>query len=146
MNELSITIAGNVVSDVKVFTSPGAATKARFRVAFNQRRRDPRTAGWVDGPAQFFQVTCWNRLAENVAVCLRKGMPVIVRGKLQVTEKEYEGSDGPIRRTYVDVDAHHVGIDLLRGVAKYESTKSPAVVAAEERAIADAMAVAGLSE
>ncbi len=144
MNELSITVAGNVVGEVEVGAA-GQTPRVHFRVAFNPRRWDHRTNGWIDGQVQYYRVTCWNRLAENVSACLRKGMPVVVRGKLLVRDVEHEGPAGLTRRTYVDIDAHHVGIDLLRGTANYTPTKSAAVVAAEQRAIDDAMTVARLA-
>jgi hypothetical protein len=72
-------------------------------------------------------------------------MPVIVRGKLVVREVEVDGQDGPARRTYVDIDAHHVGIDLARSPGRLPATKSEAVVAAEERAVAEALSTSRTS-
>src|SRR5215469_18249720 len=60
--------------------------------------------------------TCWRKLAENLNVCLRKGDPVLVRGKLEV--RPYVARDGQ-SRTAVDVDAITVGHDLTRGVAHF---------------------------
>jgi single-strand DNA-binding protein len=141
MNELSITVAGNVVGEVRVLGT-GQARRATFRLAFNSRRWDSSAGNWTDGPTQYYSVWCRARLAENVLSCLGKGMPVIVRGKLVVREVEAAGQEGQGRRTYVDIDAHHVGIDLARGAATFTTTKTAAVVAAEDRAVAEALAAA----
>jgi single-strand DNA-binding protein len=144
MNELSITVAGNVVRDVTVVGSD-QSRRARFRLAFSSRRWDPVARDWADGTTQYYDVWCRGRLGENVASCLGKGMPVIVRGKLVVREVEVDGQDGPARRTYVDIDAHHVGIDLARSPGRLPATKSEAVVAAEERAVAEALSTSRTS-
>lgn len=143
MNELSVTVAGNVASEVRS-SAVGPRSCTRFRLAFNPRRRDG-DRGWVDGEPQFYDVTCWGRLAENVAGSIRKGMPVVVQGRFSAREVEVPGQAGTTWRTYLDIDAHHVAVDLVRGTVAYTPTKSPAVVAAEERAIADARAVARLA-
>jgi single-strand DNA-binding protein len=64
-------------------------------------------------------VSCWRKLADNVAMCLRKGDPVVVKGRLSVRAYEKDG----MPRTEVDVDASSVGHDLSRGVAHFQRTK-----------------------
>jgi single-strand DNA-binding protein len=74
-------------------------------------------------------VLCWRSLADNVAMCLRKGEPVLVRGRLRV--REYEGKDGS-RGTETEIDASSVGHDLNRGVAHFSRTRrAPGETAAE---------------
>jgi single-stranded DNA-binding protein len=64
-----------------------------------------------------------------VAVCLRKGEPVLVRGRLRV--REYEGKEGA-SRIAVEVEASSVGHDLSRGVAHFSRTRrAPGETAAE---------------
>ena len=87
-----------------------------MRVVWTTRRRDSATGEWVDGNTSGVNVTCWRKLAENPNVCLRKGDPVLVRGKLEV--RPYVGRDGQ-SKTAVDVDAITVGPDLTRGVAHF---------------------------
>jgi single-strand DNA-binding protein len=76
-------------------------------------------------------VTCWRKLAENLNVCLRKGDPVLVRGKLEV--RPFVGRDGQ-PRTAVDVDAITVGPDLTRGVAHFLRVSAMAGKTAAEQA------------
>ena len=74
-------------------------------------------------------VLCWRTLADNVAMCLRKGEPVLVRGRLRV--REYEGKDGS-RGTETEIDASSIGHDLNRGVAHFSRTRrAPGETAAE---------------
>jgi single-strand DNA-binding protein len=62
-------------------------------------------------------------------MCLRKGEPVLVRGRLRV--REYEGKDGS-RGTETEIDASSVGHDLSRGVAHFSRTRrAPGETAAE---------------
>jgi single-strand DNA-binding protein len=67
----------------------------------------------VDANTSFVWVTCWRRLADNLATCLRKGDPVLLRGRLDV--RPFTGKDGQ-RKISVDVDANTLGHDLSRGV------------------------------
>ena len=141
MNEVTITVAGTVASDVEVYSTPDGTERATFRLAHNVRKRDRTTNQWSDGPTEYFKVTCWRALARNVKASLGKGIPVLVQGRLSVPERTIDGVNGPQRRVFVDLDADHVGVDLGRGVAKYEWVKSASVIVAEERALADVLAV-----
>jgi single-strand DNA-binding protein len=87
-----------------------------MRVAWTTRRRETSTGEWVDANTSFVRVTCWRRLADNLATCLRKGDPVLLRGRLDV--RSFVGKDGQ-RRTSVEVDANTLGHDLSRGVAGF---------------------------
>ena len=79
----------------------------------------------------FVRVTCWRRLAENLATCLRKGEPVLLRGRLEV--RPFTGKDG-VRRVSVDVDANYLGYDLTRGVAGFRRVWETTGKTAEEAA------------
>ncbi len=54
--------------------------------------------------ADFFNVVCWNKLAEIVAQYMTKGRQVAVQGRLQSRSYEYEGQ----RRTSVEIVAQTV--------------------------------------
>jgi single-strand DNA-binding protein len=80
------------------------------------------------------RVTCWRRLADNLATCLRKGDPVLLRGRLDV--RPFTGKDG-VRRVSVDVEASHLGHDLSRGVAGFRRVSETTGKTAEEAAVAE---------
>ncbi len=143
MNEVVITVVGNVVSDVRLHrTSKGEAVTS-FRIASNARRFDRNADRWVDAEASYYSVSCWRGLAHNVSESVSKGMPVIVTGRLRQRTIDRAVGDHTVRQTFDDIQATAVGPDLARGVTTFERTKRPAVVRTEERAVADAMAVIG---
>lgn len=129
INEAQICFSGFVASE-PVFKQHGSGvTSAKMRVAYTERRRSRESGEWSDGPTTFLTVLCWRTLAENVARSLRKGEPVMVRGRLQV--RRYQGTDGQWRQT-VEVDASSVGHDLSRGVALFARTRKAAGETAAE--------------
>ena len=137
INDANIDLAGFVASEPSFKRLPTGTSTAKLRVAYTERRLNRETGEWGDGPTSFVTVLCWRTLADNVAVCLRKGEPVLVRGRLRV--REYEGKDGS-RGTETEVDASSIGHDLSRGVAHFSRTRrAPGETAAEN---AEAVATA----
>jgi single-strand DNA-binding protein len=129
INDASIDLAGFVVSEPSFKRLATGTSTAKLRVAYTERRLNRETGEWGDGPTSFVTVLCWRALADNVAMCLRKGEPVLVRGRLRV--REYEGKDGS-RGTETEIDASSVGHDLSRGVAHFSRTRrAPGEPAAE---------------
>jgi single-strand DNA-binding protein len=119
-NDANIDLAGFVASEPSFKRLATGTSTAKLRVAYTERRLNRETGEWGDGPTSFVTVLCWRTLADNVAVCLRKGEPVLVRGRLRV--REYEGKDGS-RGTETEVDASSIGHDLSRGVAHFSRTR-----------------------
>jgi single-strand DNA-binding protein len=136
-NDANIDLAGFVASEPSFRRLATGTSHAKLRVAYTERRLNRETGEWGDGPTSFVTVLCWRSLADNVAMCLRKGEPVLVRGRLRV--REYEGKDGS-RGTETEIDASSVGHDLNRGVAHFSRTRrAPGETAAES---AEALAAA----
>ncbi|HTZ27738.1 MAG TPA: single-stranded DNA-binding protein [Streptosporangiaceae bacterium] len=130
-NEAQFSVVGYVASEPKYSRVGNGIPKLTMSVAWTTRRVDPSTGEWVDGNTSFVRVTCWRRLAENLATCLRKGEPVMLRGRLDV--RPFTGKDG-VRRTSVDVDASYLGYDLTRGVASFRRVWETTGKTAEEAA------------
>ena len=143
INDASIDLAGFVVSEPSFKRLATGTSTAKLRVAYTERRLNRETGEWGDGPTSFVTVLCWRALADNVAMCLRKGEPVLVRGRLRV--REYEGKDGS-RGTETEIDASSVGHDLSRGVAHFSRTRRAPGETAAESAEAPAAAQAQDSE
>jgi single-strand DNA-binding protein len=116
INDAHVVFSGYVATDPTFKKLSDGTSNAKLRVAYTPRRRSRATGEWGDGPTTFVTVECWRALADNVAVCLRKGEPVIVRGRLQV--RPYESPPGTPRFS-VEVDASAIGHDLNRGVAHF---------------------------
>jgi len=129
INDANIDLTGFVASEPSFKRLATGTSTAKLRVAYTERRLNRETGEWGDGPTSFVTVLCWRSLADNVAMCLRKGEPVLVRGRLRV--REYEGKDGS-RGTETEIDASSVGHDLNRGVAHFSRTRrAPGETAAE---------------
>jgi single-strand DNA-binding protein len=115
-NQALLIVSGNVANDPFFQTVRNEIPKLTLRVAWTTRRFDAGLGEWVDGNTSYANVTCWRKLAENLSLCLRKGDPVLLRGKLEV--RNFDGRDGQ-RKTAVDVEAITLGHDLTRGVARF---------------------------
>lgn len=128
-NEALVSMTGYVATQPKYRMIGNGASVVSMRVAWTPRYIDRGTGEWVDGNTSYLTVSCWRKLAENVAMCLRKGDPVVVKGRLSVRAYEKDG----MPRTEVDVDASSVGHDLSRGVAHFQRTKRvPGETAADQ--------------
>ena len=131
INDAHVFFAGYVATEpsYKVFGS--GSTRIKLRVAYTARRRDRETGEWGDGPTSFLNVYCWRQLANHVAMCVRKGDPVLVHGRLQIRRFEHrDGTPG----TAVEVEASALGHDLSRGVAQFSRMRKPVGVTAAEKA------------
>ena len=129
INDANIDLAGFVASEPFFKRLDSGVSTAKLRVAYTERRFNRETGEWGDGPTSFVTVLCWRTLADNVVVCLRKGEPVLVRGRLRV--REYQDKEGS-PRSVTEVEASSVGHDLSRGVAHFSRTRrAPGETAAE---------------
>ena len=120
MNEAQVTMVGYVASTPSLVVTKAGRFVANMRVGVTPRRQDRDTGQWSDGDTSYLTVTCWRSLATNVAACLRKGDPVVVKGRMRV--RQYDDKDGN-QRVAVEVDASTLGHDLTRGVAHFLRTK-----------------------
>ncbi|MDR2252736.1 MAG: single-stranded DNA-binding protein [Bifidobacteriaceae bacterium] len=116
-----ITVVGNLAGDPELrFTANGAVPVANFTVASTPRVFDRATSEWQDGQALFMRCSVWRDAAENVAETLRKGMRVIVQGRL--TQRSYDTREGE-RRTVVELQVDEVGPSLR--YASAQVTRNP---------------------
>ncbi len=116
MNEITVSVVGNVAGDV-VFRKVGnGISRSSFRLASSTRFYDKVRREWADGPTTWFTVVCFRVCAENVSSSLSKGDPVVVTGQLAVREWEKEGRRG----TTLVIEAKHLGHDLSRGSSAFK--------------------------
>jgi single-strand DNA-binding protein len=110
----AITIEGNIATDPEFRFSRGGRPVLNFRVAVNDRRLDPAQNKWVDTKPVFHNVAVFNTLAENAAETVRKGMQVIVTGKL--TNNDWTDDAGATHYR-VDLVANNIGVGLMFATA-----------------------------
>lgn len=120
MNEAHVFFSGYVATDPVYWQNQDGNAKAQLRVAYTPRHVDRSTGEWTDNPTSFVTVVCWRKLADNVAMCVHKGDPVVVRGRMQV--RQYDDRAGNPRLS-VNVDASAIGHDLAKGVALFQRTQ-----------------------
>ena len=108
MNEVILTVTGNVVSDPIYRTTSNGDAFVTFRLAVNERKRTPDGA-WVPGESQYFSVTAFRLLASNVAVSIQRGQLLTVTGRLRITR--YQDKEN-VQRTSVQIDAHDIAASM----------------------------------
>ncbi len=131
--EAHISLTGYVATQPVTRLVKTGVTNVSMRVAWTPRRQDRASGEWVDGNTSYATVICWRKLATNAAVCLRKGDPVTVQGRLSV--REFQDKEGRAR-TSVEIDASSVGHDLNRGVATFARVRPQTGMTASEFAAA----------
>lgn len=92
---------GNLTRDPELSSTNSGISVCRFSIAVQRRFSSN------DGERQtdFFNVTAWRGLADNVAKYCKKGNKIAVTGSIQM--RQYEAQDGT-KRTAVDVMAEDV--------------------------------------
>ena len=113
--ETVITVIGNLTADPELRWTQSGAAVADFTVASTPRAYDRNAGEWRDGDTLFMRCSVWRETAENVAESLRKGMRVIVQGRL--TQRSYDTQQGE-RRTVVELQVDEVGPSLRRARAQ----------------------------
>ena len=143
MTEIPMNLVGNVASDVDLRFTQAGVPVASFRIAIGTGRYDRASGRWVEGETHFLSVSCWRELGLNVKASIRKGMPVIVVGRMRTRSVERACGESSHSVRYYDVDATAVGIDLARGVATFDRVKRDSVQRQEQRAVDEALHAAG---
>ena len=110
MNDNQLSIAGNLVADPERREVAGGRSMVTFRIASTPRRFDAAHNEWRNGESIFLDVVCWQRLADRVAACLRKGDPVTLAGRLRMHAYEVDGHP----RSRYELEAQQVSPDLNR--------------------------------
>ena len=124
--ETVITVIGNLTADPELRWTQSGAAVADFTVASTPRTYDRNAGEWRDGDTLFMRCSVWRETAENVAESLRKGMRVIVQGRL--TQRSYDTQQGE-RRTVVELQVDEVGPSLRRARAQVTRVQAQAASA-----------------
>jgi single-strand DNA-binding protein len=129
MNEAQISLTGYVATQPLGKTLKNGVTTVTMRVAWTPRRRDRITGDWVDGQTSYVTVNCWRRLATNVAICVRKGDPVAIQGRVCV--RPFQDKEGRSRIS-VEIEASSVAHDLNQGVSQFSRLRPQTGMSASE--------------
>lgn len=98
-----ITIVGRVGSEPEAVGSNGI----RFRVATNDRVKNDTTGEWEDKNTSWWTVKAWRTLAGQSKSVIKKGMEVIVVGKIY--EENWTDKDG-VKRSSYEINADSISV------------------------------------
>lgn len=117
-------LIGNLTRDPELSETNSGISVCRISIAVNRRRTG-------DGELQtdFFNVTAWRGLADNVAKYCKKGNKIAVSGSVQI--RQYEANDGT-KRTAVDVVAEDVEFLTPKPQENEAAKKRPPLEAFED--------------
>jgi single-strand DNA-binding protein len=114
MADNTVTVIGNITREPELrFTATGQATTS-FGLAVNRRWQNRQTNDWEESTS-FFDIVCWQSLADNVAESLPKGARVIVTGRLE--QRSWETQEGE-KRSKIEIIADEIGPSLRWATAK----------------------------
>jgi len=135
VNEATVSVSGYIATQPKGGWTKDGTRTVSMRLGWTPRRIDKTTGEWVDQPSSFVSVICYRKVAENAALCLRRGDPVVVKGSLRVREYGEEP-----KRTAVEVIADTIGHDLSRGITFFKKATEQLEKTAAERELVEAAA------
>ena len=98
-----ITIVGRVGSEPESVGSNGL----RFRVATNDRVKNDSTGEWEDKNTSWWTVKAWRTLADQSKSVIKKGMEVIIVGKIY--EENWTDKDG-VKRSSYEINADSISV------------------------------------
>lgn len=140
-NETTVTVRGWAGSDAKLFIGENSApatakvSAALVNVGVTPRIFDRKTQSFRDGETMWYSVRCYGSLAANVSLCVKRGHPLLVRGRL--ARHTYRDKSGNMRTSQV-IFADSVGVELSHGKAEYVKTVSaPAGTAVKDRDVSE---------
>lgn len=117
IQQIQVTVTGNLGADPKSFGKSIDAPACSFRLGVTPRYFDSNSGQWRDRETTWVGVRAYRTLASNILGSLHKGDPVIVTGTLHSERWRKEGEQAD-RFTPV-IDAVAVGHDLSQGVGRF---------------------------
>lgn len=118
MNEPVTCLIGNATGDAEV--SFGASGVARCTWSLAVTPRVKRDGAWVDGEPAFYRCTAWRALGEHCGDTVRRGMRLVVFGRLSPRTYERDGQ----RQISLDFEVDDVGPSLLFHTATVTKAQS----------------------
>ena len=117
----TITLTGIVATEPRHLVTGSGLAITSFRLACRQRRFDRVRNSWVDADTNWYTVSSFRHLAQNVERSVHKGEHVLVTGRLRIRDWENQDRAG----TSVDVEADAIGHDLAWGTTALVRSTPP---------------------
>ena len=93
-----VVVSGNLTRDPEIRAAQSGTNILNFGMAVNDRRRNPQTGEWEEYP-NFVDCVMFGNRADYMYRTLRKGMKVVVDGRLSYSSWERDGQ----RRSKLEV-------------------------------------------
>lgn len=107
----NVEIVGNLTGDPELRFTNGGKAVVKFSIAENRKVGEGQ-----EDRVSFFECEAWDKFAENIAASLKKGMRVIVTGRLEQQRWESDG----VKRSKHIVVVQNCGPDLRWAQATVE--------------------------
>jgi single-strand DNA-binding protein len=121
VNESFFSVRGYVATQPRSgYLKDGTTRTFSTRVGWTPRLLNRSTGEWTDQPTSFVSLQCYGKIAEHAALCVHRGDPVVLTGRLRI--REYTDQAGA-KRNSVEVTADSFGHDMSRGISIH--TKAP---------------------
>ena len=98
-----VTISGNIGGDPEIRRTQSGMAILSFRMAVNDRRKNPQSGEWEDY-CNWIGVAVFGKRAESLSNLLHKGSKIAVDGKLRYSEWQSDGQ----KRSKVEIIADDV--------------------------------------
>jgi single-strand DNA-binding protein len=115
MNQLPLTIVGNLTVDPELRFTPSGAAVVKFAIAHNPRFFHKPSGEWKDGEPTFIDCAAWRDLAEHIAESLKAGHRVIATGSLRTDRWESDGrgkTEVGAKLSRMTLDVYAIGAEL----------------------------------
>ncbi|WP_281775181.1 single-stranded DNA-binding protein [Bifidobacterium ruminantium] len=122
INQIPMTIMGNIVKDLEPKRTAGGKTVITFRVA--QTSVTERNGKWEDGETTFIRCVAYGALADHmIASGIRKGTRVIVTGRY--AQRDWQTETGEKRSSF-ELNADDIGTSIRYATAQIAKAESAA--------------------
>lgn len=108
INQIPMTIMGNIVKDLEPKRTAGGKTVVAFRVA--QTSVTERNGRWEDGETTFIRCVAYGPLADHmISSGIRKGTRVVVTGRF--VQRDWQNETGEKRSSF-ELNADDIGTSV----------------------------------
>lgn len=108
MSNADVTVTGNLTVDPELKFGNGGTARLSFSIASNRRYQV--NGEWTEDTS-FFNVVAWRGIAESAAAVLEKGLPVIIKGRLE--QRSWEDKESGQKRSTVEVVADSIAVNTI---------------------------------
>ena len=115
-NDTRISVSGFLGNDPDVYENEDGKQALVFSIGVTARRWSREENRMEDGETMWYSVRAYDTLAQNAAESLKKGTPVLVRGRLAT--RAWKDESGMEHTRHVII-AENIGIDLKTGTATF---------------------------